>query len=145
MIYSISSSLTFMFHTLVDMQAQVTSIVQSQRLLAMGVPSRCASFCYASGEEYRLSGVLGEVDASASIPAFSVCDLLQMLPDQVEGSWLQVTKRRGVYEVSYKRSMLRSVSDLLWDSFEDESLINVLFRMAEYLIMCDVPLLYFRG
>lgn len=94
---------------------------------------------------YRLSGVLGGATTTASVPAFSVCDLLQMLPDQVEGSWLQVTKRRGVYEVSYKRSMFRNTSDLLWDSFEDEFLINVLFRMAEYLIMCDVPLLYFRG
>lgn len=130
------------------MQAQVTSIVQSQRLLAMGVPSRCASFRYAnggSGEGVTPIVCSGEVDASASIPAFSVCDLLQMLPDQVEGSWLQVTKRRGVYEVSYKRSMFRNDSGLLWDSFEDEFLINVLFRMAEYLIMCDVPLLYFRG
>lgn len=130
------------------MQAQVTSVVQSQRLLALGVPSRCASFCHAdgvSGEVMTPVECSGEVDASASIPAFSVCDLLQMLPDQVEGSWLQVTKRRGVYEVSYKRSMFRNDSDLLWDSFEDEFLINALFRMAEYLIMCDVPLLYFRG
>lgn len=130
------------------MQAQVTSIVQSQRLLAMGVPSRCASFCHASGasdEGASSLGCSGEATTTASVPAFSVCDLLQMLPDQVEGSWLQVTKRRGVYEVSYKRSMFRNDSDLLWDSFEDESLINVLFRMAEYLIMCDVPLLYFRG
>lgn len=130
------------------MQAQVTSVVQSQRLLALGVPSRCASFCHAdgvSGEAVKPIECSGAVDTSASIPAFSVCDLLQMLPDQVEGSWLQVTKRRGVYEVSYKRSMFRNTSDLLWDSFEDEFLINTLFRMAEYLIMCDVPLLYFRG
>ena len=85
------------------------------------------------------------MSTAASVPAFSACDLLQMLPDQVEGSWLQVTKRRGVYKVSYKRSMFRNDSGLLWDSFEDESLINVLFRMTEYLIMCDVPLLCFRG
>lgn len=63
----------------------------------------------------------------------------------MEDSWLQATKRQGVYEVSYKRSMFRNDSVLLSDSFEDEFLINVLFRMAEYLIMCDVPLLYFRG
>lgn len=71
------------------MQAQVTSIVQSQRLLALGVPSRCASFCHAdgvSGEVVTSIECSGAVDTSASIPAFSVCDLLQMLPDQVEGS-----------------------------------------------------------
>lgn len=138
----------FLFTVSNVMQAQVTSIVQSQRLLAMGVPSRCASFCHVSGASGEGASSLrcsGEATTTASVPAFSVCDLLQMLPDQVEGSWLQVTKRRGMYEVSYKRSMLRNNSDLLWDSFEDESLINVLFRMAEYLIMCDVPLLYFRG
>lgn len=64
------------------MENQVTSVEQSKRLLELGVPAENASMCWSeiAGERRLIMKVPGPY----VIPAFTVADLLGMLPFEIE-------------------------------------------------------------
>lgn len=70
-----------------SMENQVTSIEQSQRLLELGVPSEKASMVWIYEDLYIASKVDFEAMRKAKyepIPAFTVADLLEVLPFKIE-------------------------------------------------------------
>lgn len=69
------------------MKDQVTSIEQSKRLIELGVPAERASMVWGDPldtNEYILTSKLGHFYPSeVDIPAFTVADLLGMLPPKI--------------------------------------------------------------
>lgn len=96
------------------MTNQVTSIEQSKRLLELGVPAEKASMAWAQcSGEWHLS-VLPHytaskeyIDSGISIPAFTVTDLLEMLPAGITYGRLYITRssysKGEDWRVFYKR------------------------------------------
>lgn len=64
------------------MESQVTSIEQSKRLLELGVPAENASMCWSEIDGERR--LIMKVPGTYVVPAFTVADLLGMLPLTVE-------------------------------------------------------------
>lgn len=77
-----------------SMENQVTSIEQSRRLLELGVPAEKASMCWSeiAGERRLIMKVPGPY----VVPAFTVADLLGMLP-------ITMTEQGYLCEFSLKR------------------------------------------
>lgn len=71
------------------MKDQTTTIEQSCRLLELGVPAKAASMCWVKDPnegEYSLcvhDEFCYEVAALEPVPAFTVADLQEMLPDKI--------------------------------------------------------------
>lgn len=110
------------------MKDQVTSIEQSRRLLELGVPAEKASMVWTSCSNEWYISVLPHyraskesIDSGVSIPAFTVADLLNLLPMYVITEWgsepLKVCKvQSDEWLVSYgytspHRSFSRSLVD----------------------------------
>lgn len=79
-----------------SMENQVTSIEQSKRLLELGVPAEKASMVYVYGNLCLSSYIdfdMAEKAGYKPIPAFTVADLLGMLPAEIkdEGTTLEMS------------------------------------------------------
>lgn len=121
---------------------QVTSIEQSKRLLELGVPAEKASMAWAQcSGEWHLS-VLPHytaskeyIDSGISIPAFTVTDLLEMLPAGITYGRLYITRSsysKGVdWRVFYKRVGVSKGSII---SFGDHTLIVPACNMIEWVV-----------
>ena len=116
------------------MKDQVTSIEQSKRLIELGVPADRASMVWATcSGKYHLS-VLPHYKATPeyiksgeSIPAFTVADLLEVLPkaiwDDVKGWSLLVIRFRskGFPRVGYEAE-----HGIIWSCGEVSLLGNII-------------------
>lgn len=84
------------------MKNQVTSIEQSRRLLELGVSAEKASMCWVKDpneSEYNLcvhDEYCYEVAALKPVPAFTVADLLGMMPGLIDGNKALFIERRSV-------------------------------------------------
>lgn len=95
------------------MKDQTTTIEQSCRLLELGVPAKAASMCWVKDPnegEYSLcvhDEFCYEVAALEPVPAFTVGDLIEMLPKQIGNSHTEyfLNIGKGVsrkYHISYQ-------------------------------------------
>ena len=123
------------------MENQVTSIEQSKRLIDLGVPAEKASMVWATcSGKYHLS-VLPHYKATPeyiksgeSIPAFTVADLLAVLPKVMEDDegvpfYLNIQYNRKEYsEIKYK-----GVYGILWSCF-GASLLNNLVEAVDGVV-----------
>lgn len=123
------------------MENQVTSIEQSKRLIELGVPAEKASMVWATcSGKYHLS-VLPHYKATPeyiksgeSIPAFTVADLLAVLPKVMEDDegvpfYLNIQYNRKEYsEIKYK-----GVYGILWSCF-GASLLNNLVEAVDGVV-----------
>lgn len=123
------------------MTDQVTSIEQSKRLIDLGVPAEKASMVWATcSGKYHLS-VLPHYKATPeyiksgeSIPAFTVADLLAVLPKVMEDDegvpfYLNIQYNRKEYsEIKYK-----GVYGILWSCF-GASLLNNLVEAVDGVV-----------
>lgn len=124
------------------MTNQVTSIEQSKRLLELGVPAEKASMAWAQcSGEWHLS-VLPHytaskeyIDSGISIPAFTVTDLLEMLPAGITYGRLYITRssysKGEDWRVFYKRVGVSKGSII---SFGDHTLIVPACNMIEWVV-----------
>lgn len=124
------------------MTNQVTSIEQSKRLLELGVPAEKASMAWAQcSGEWHLS-VLPHytaskeyIDSGISIPAFTVTDLLEMLPAGITHGRLYITRssysKGEDWRVFYKRVGVSKRSII---SFGDHTLIVPACNMIEWVV-----------
>lgn len=124
------------------MTNQVTSIEQSKRLLELGVPAEKASMAWAQcSGEWHLS-VLPHytaskeyIDSGISIPAFTVTDLLEMLPAGITYGRLYITRssysKGEDWQVFYKRVGVSKRSII---SFGDHTLIVPACNMIEWVV-----------
>ena len=124
------------------MTNQVTSIEQSKRLLELGVPAEKASMAWAQcSGEWHLS-VLPQytaskeyIDSGISIPAFTVTDLLEMLPAGITYGRLYITRssysKGEDWRVFYKRVGVSKRSII---SFGDHTLIVPACNMIEWVV-----------
>jgi hypothetical protein len=124
------------------MTNQVTSIEQSKRLLELGVPAEKASMAWAQcSGEWHLS-VLPHytaskeyIDSGISIPAFTVTDLLEMLPAGITYGRLYITRssysKGEDWRVFYKRVGVSKRSII---SFGDHTLIVPACNMIEWVV-----------
>ena len=124
------------------MTNQVTSIEQSKRLLELGVPAEKASMAWAQcSGEWHLS-VLPHytaskeyIDSGISIPAFTVTDLLEMLPEGITYGRLYITRssysKGEDWRVFYKRVGVSKRSII---SFGDHTLIVPACNMIEWVV-----------
>ena len=124
------------------MTNQVTSIEQSKRLLELGVPAEKASMAWAQCRgEWHLS-VLPHytaskeyIDSGISIPAFTVTDLLEMLPAGITYGRLYITRssysKGEDWRVFYKRVGVSKRSII---SFGDHTLIVPACNMIEWVV-----------
>ncbi|WP_417007377.1 hypothetical protein [Alistipes putredinis] len=124
------------------MTNQVTSIEQSKRLLELGVPAEKASMAWAQcSGEWHLS-VLPHytaskeyIDSGISIPAFTVTDLLEMLPAVITYGRLYITRssysKGEDWRVFYKRVGVSKRSII---SFGDHTLIVPACNMIEWVV-----------
>lgn len=124
------------------MKDQVTSIEQSRRLLELGVPAERASMVWTScSNEWHLS-VLPHyraskecIDSGVSTPAFTVVDLLEMLPAGITYGRMHIarsTYSKGEdWRIFYKRV---GVSKGCIVSFGDCTLMQPVCDMIEWLL-----------
>lgn len=124
------------------MTNQVTSIEQSKRLLELGVPAEKASMAWAQcSGEWHLS-VLPHytaskeyIDSGISIPAFTVTDLLEMLPAGITYGRLYITRssysKGEDWRVFYKRVGVSKRSII---SFGNHTLIVPACNMIEWVV-----------
>lgn len=124
------------------MTNQVTSIEQSKRLLELGVPAEKASMAWAQcSGEWHLS-VLPHytaskeyIDSGISIPAFTVTDLLEMLPAGITYGRLYITRssysKGEDWRAFYKRVGVSKRSII---SFGDHTLIVPACNMIEWVV-----------
>ena len=124
------------------MTNQVTSIEQSKRLLELGVPAEKASMAWAQcSGEWHLS-VLPHytaskeyIDSGISIPAFTVTDLLELLPAGITYGRLYFTRsyysKGEDWRVFYKRVGVSKRSII---SFGDHTLIVPACNMIEWVV-----------
>ena len=124
------------------MTNQVTSIEHSKRLLELGVPAEKASMAWAQcSGEWHLS-VLPHytaskeyIDSGISIPAFTVTDLLEMLPAGITYGRLYITRssysKGEDWRVFYKRVGVSKRSII---SFGDHTLIVPACNMIEWVV-----------
>lgn len=123
------------------MKDQVTSIEQSKRLIELGVPAEKASMVWATcSGKYHLS-VLPHYKATPeyiksgeSIPAFTVADLLEVLPkaiwDEVKG-WSRLVVRfrsKGFPRVGYEAEQ-----GIMW-SCGDVSLLGDIIETIDWVV-----------
>ena len=124
------------------MKNQVTSIEQSKLLLELGVPAEKASMAWAQcSGEWHLS-VLPHytaskeyIDSGISIPAFTVADLLGMLPAGITYSRLRITHStysKSEYWIVLHKRVGRSKGCIV--SFGDRTLIQPACDMIEWLV-----------
>lgn len=134
----------------------VTTIEQSRRLLKLGVPAEKASLCWFEEMEYKPSkeqwlptgmtwvktwdSVVMPNDAVT--PAFTVADLLGMMPKTLPSSradrvlYLNVTNDGKKWAVSWvNHAILESI-----DSFGASDLISLLCERIEWLVANDYNL-----
>lgn len=122
------------------MKNQVTSIEQSRRLLELGVPAEKASMCWIKNpteNEYDIcvhDEFCYEVASLEAVPAFTVADLLEMMPERIplqnedEGDFV-IGKVDGEWAVDY---------DAFCDS--DNSILNISFKAVEWLVLNEYKL-----
>ena len=121
---------------------QVTSIEQSKRLLELGVPAEKAGMAWAqcSGEWHlsvfpHYTASKEYIDSGISIPAFTVEDLLEMLPAGITYGRLHITRssysKGEDWRVFYKRVGVSKGSTI---SFGDRTLIVPACNMIEWVI-----------
>lgn len=85
------------------MKNQVTSIEQSRRLMELGVPAEKAIMVWTScSNEWHISvfphyrASKESIDSGVSIPAFTVADLLEMMPEFIGENKPLFIERRSV-------------------------------------------------
>ena len=127
------------------MTDQVTSIEQSKRLIEMGVPAEKASMIYQShftqgvpklyAQPYQRNGYPPkEKIRDDVVPAFTVADLLAVLPQVMEDDegvpfYLNIQYNRKEYsEIKYK-----GVYGILWSCF-GASLLNNLVEAVDGVV-----------
>lgn len=122
------------------MKDQVTSIEQSKRLIELGVPAEKASMCWVKDpneNEYYLAvhdEYCYEVACLEPVPAFTVADLLAVLPKVMEDDegvpfYLNIQYNRKEYsEIKYK-----GVYGILWSCF-GASLLNNLVEAVDGVV-----------
>ena len=123
------------------MKDKVTSIQQSRRLLELGVPADKASMSWVKDpneSEYSLcvhDECCYEVAALEPVPAFTVVDLLKMLPAVITYGRIHITRstysKGEDWRVFYKRV---GVSKGCIVSFGDCTLIQPVCDMIEWLL-----------
>ena len=130
------------------MTDQVTSIEQSKRLIELGVPADKASMVWATcSGKYHLS-VLPHYKATPeyiksgeSIPAFTVADLLEVLPkaiwDDVKGWSLLVIRFRskGFPRVGYEAE-----HGIIW-SCGEVSLLGYIIETIDWVITSETQII----
>lgn len=138
------------------MKNQVTSIEQSKRLLELGVPAEKSSMAWVPNYKfddqtrqfvptgafdlcikYRVYNVIGE----KIIPAFTVADLLEMLPAGITYGRLYIARssysKGEDWRVFYKRVGVSKGSIV---SFGDHTLIGPACNMIEWIVFHDYKL-----
>lgn len=128
------------------MKEQVTSIEQSKRLIELGVPAEKASMIYQSyytqgvpklyAQYYQRNGYPPKEKIREDvIPAFTVADLLNIIPEGITYGRLRITRssysRGKDWRVFYKRV---GVSKGAIVSFGDSTLICPACDMIEWLL-----------
>lgn len=119
------------------MENQVTSIEQSQRLLELGVPAGKASmvWCqkvlsFADGIDYEAAQKAG----AELVPAFTVADLLGMLPTEINGHLMVIrTYGKFWFEIRYEHIEIiegqKCAAALL--NKTGSTLLNAVYNMLE--------------
>lgn len=120
------------------MKDQTTTIEQSCRLLELGVPAKAASMCWVKDPnegEYSLclhDEFCYEVAALEPVPAFTVADLQEMLPDKISCEsefdgrfriWRYAGDERIYWIIDYDVFV-----------FTDTNLIDALIQTIEWLL-----------
>lgn len=108
------------------MEEQVTTIEQSQRLWALGIPEERASvrWGYCDGCYKLLFLPINSYEEDVvitSIPAFTVADLMEIVMSSENTTIFQ---RKGLYFIRYKREI----------QIFSSSLRDVLFEAVEFLV-----------
>ena len=107
------------------MEEQVTTIEQSQRLWALGVPEQRASMRWGYCDDgYRLCVPVGDYSegvALSDIPAFTVADLMELV---LSNENIKIFQRKGSYFIKYKHEF----------QIFSPSLRDGLFEAAEFLV-----------
>lgn len=138
------------------MISQVTSIEQSKRLLELGVPAEKASMSWVPNFKFHdetgqfvLTGTFDlcikhrvyTVNSDKIIPAFTVADLLEMLPADITYGRLYITRsnysKGEDWRVFYKRVGVSKGSII---SFGDPALIGPACNMIEWVVSHDYKL-----
>lgn len=124
------------------MKDQVTSIEQSKRLIELGVPAEKASMCWVKDpneNEYYLAvhdEYCYEVACLEPVPAFTVADLLGLLPAEITYGSLYVSHPKipsikNDFNVFYKR-VGREKGAI--KSFRSPNLTSACAMMVEWLL-----------
>ena len=107
------------------MEEQVTTIEQSQRLWALGVPEQRASMRWGYCDDgYRLCGPIGDYSegiALSDIPALTVADLMEIV---LSNENITIFQRKGLYFIKYKHEF----------QIFSPSLRDGLFEATEFLV-----------
>lgn len=122
------------------MKDQVTSIEQSKRLIELGVPAEKASMCWVKDpneNEYNLvvhNESCYEMAGLEPIPAFTVADRLEMLPQAIWEDckgWCYLTIR--FTSKKYSEIEYRGTFGTLWSCF-GPSLSKNTIEAIEYVV-----------
>lgn len=118
------------------MNNQVTSVEQSQRLLALGIPAEKASMGWSviAGD----TRLIVKVPGPYVVPAFTVADLLGMLPSRlnVDGDKLSLRIYRGRFtsknswDIWYERDEIEIRTCMI---SKGDTLISAAFEMVKTL------------
>lgn len=116
-----------------------TSIVQSQRLLELGLKPETAD-CYNREEEYGFSNWIGKPSLTTDIPAWSLHRLIEILPSEIKqiDCYYSLTFDKDIIQYEdYGIDVLKSFGDnpCLYDNIIDciEWLIKEDYFKKEYL------------
>lgn len=126
---------------------QVTSVEQSKRLLELGVPTEKASMWWCDyrnhGDEknrYKLvlADQIVEADFAEYIPAFTVADLLELLPYEIDADcglcFLQIKKLYACRDyIEWGLYYKNDDGDIPFESITSYGIIEALFDMVEKL------------
>lgn len=122
------------------MKNQVTSIEQSRRLMELGVPAEKAIMVWTScSNEWHISvfphyrASKESIDSGVSIPAFTVADLLEMMPEFIGENKPLFIERRSVDCSGSKWCVGYRDRVTLWIDSES-SLLDVCILGIEWLL-----------
>lgn len=132
------------------MKNQVTSIEQSRRLLELGVPAEKASMIYQShftqgesklyAQPYQVNGYPPKEKIREDVvPAFTVADLLEMLPEFIDKNKSLFIECRLVCDSGSKWCIGYRDRVTLWIDSES-SLVDVCILGIEWLLSNDYKL-----
>lgn len=127
------------------MTNQVLCIEHSETLIIMGVPIEKASLVWTIVDGYETV-----VDRELCLPeningyAFTVYDLLRLLPNEIDGYSLKISKNGVDWIIEYSKSEDEGITTLLFHNafFCNDELLQALFNVVRYLLNIGYSLRY---